>query len=319
MVLPIKRHLINFFQWMLGVSLIGLLTLIGIITLVDPNQFKSALSTYLQEKTGKKVVFQGPLLWQLDPFPSITAYDVSTEITDSASILMIQTIRLQPKLSSLFSKQGTKWLADGTLSIKLEQHPFIESSFKTELNIQDNLSKAHIVLAAGKLYGIDLAPLLQHAHTTGLAITSTLRKKETPNMAALLNAELNEWKKQATKGKNLQTPFQTLSTTITVENGHISMPNIQVLHPHYTVNGQGTLDLNNHTADYQLSALLKPKNATKAIPLTIRVQGALENLSVSPELAQYTHTFLPATKTPAPQQPPVSESEHELEQLFGLP
>lgn len=324
MILSVKRRIIALSQWIIGISLIGLLLLIAMITLIDPNQFKPLLSTYLQEKTGKNVRFNGPLLWQLDPLPSIVAYDVSSEIFngDLKSTLVLQTIRLQPKFLSLFSMDSTHWFANGILSIKLENHPILEGAFKTEINIQDKLSKVQVILTNGKVQGIDLNPLLQHAHKTGLAIHKTFKKRETLNLEALLNAEFNEWKKQATQTKPLQTPFQTLSTTLTVENGQVKTANIQLFHPHYTVSGQGTLDLNTHLADYQLSALLKSHHSPKAPALVIRLQGTVENLAVSPDLNQYANMFLPSTPSPSPVVLPISQPtvpQHELEQLFGLP
>jgi uncharacterized protein involved in outer membrane biogenesis len=539
--------LVRFLKGITGCFLIVFLMLVGIVTLVDPNQFKPIFSAYLQKKTGGNLIIHGPILWQMDPTLSLEAYDLSLEKTEkTAETLTVKKLRLQPNLWAILSgkwwtdvsaeglilyldqaitvsHQGTlnaKWIFNqkssdliiqdfkvnantdqislglltgelhittlphhpiitGTLqllntdlkpllsvfnlpvhaafskatklsatfkfqsptlevssfNLSLEDNGIIEGAFSTNFpitsfntlnltadvvgkklrigwipvdewgshleikdkvldfskmhtkitntlhqgklkidfnnatphiygfdqmsstNIQnllalfnksdklsgriemeasfttegtnltewrDNiLGKAHVVLTDGKLYGIHLAPLLQHAYTTVSNIKTALQKKEKPNITALLTAELGEWKQQAIHFQDLQTPFQLLETDLILENGKITTPILKLFHPDYTIQGNGSIDLNQQTAEYQLSALLKRQNTRT--PLSIRVQGPMTDLAVSPDLARYTNTFAPSlpkqkpvAATVKPSVPAPMSPEHELEKLFGL-
>ena len=542
--------LVKFSKGIAGCFLVGFLAFVGIVTLVDPNQFKPTLSTYLQKKMGGNLTIHGPLQWQMDPMLSLAAYDVSLEKSGQTSqMLTVKKLSLRPKLSTIFSEkfwtnveidgltlqldqattisqQGTlkaKWaftektaevimedlqvnantpqtslgvlagqlhitalphqpviigtlqlsnvelsalltafsipippsfpkatqinatfkfesphLEVSSLMLSLEGNGTIEGAFRTNFpvesfnalnlsadftgkklrigflpvnewnahldiknkvfdfskmqtkiantlhqgklkidfsnptphiygfdqmsstNIQDLLAlfntpdklsgriemetsfttegetlaawrqnivgKSHLVLTDGKLHGIHLVPLLQHAHTTVSGIKIALQKKENLNIAALLTAELSEWKQQAIHFQDLQTPFQLLETNLILENGKITTPSFKLLHPDYTVNGNGSIDLNQQTAEYQLSALLKNQNTRT--PLLIRVQGPMTDLAVSPDLVHYTNALLPslpklkpksAITSQKPSAPTQISPEHELEKLFGLP
>ena len=114
--------LVKFSKGIAGCFLVGFLAFVGIVTLVDPNQFKPTLSTYLQKKMGGNLTIHGPLQWQMDPMLSLAAYDVSLEKSGQTSqMLTVKKLSLRPKLSTIFSEKfWTNVEIDG-LTLKLDQ------------------------------------------------------------------------------------------------------------------------------------------------------------------------------------------------------
>jgi uncharacterized protein involved in outer membrane biogenesis len=84
--------------------LLGTVFLIGIITLVDPNQFKSVIQKQVTAATGQTVAINGPLSWHITPFLSLEARDLSLALpTLSDNAFTLKTARFEPKLWSLFT------------------------------------------------------------------------------------------------------------------------------------------------------------------------------------------------------------------------
>lgn len=220
---------------------------------------------------------------------------------------------------------------------RLQAEASLSTHGKTLEEWRDNLfGKAHLLLTDGKIQGIELSPLLQHAQSTVASISESFQKKEHPNVAAILTAELGEWKQQALGLQPLVTYFQLLETDLTLENGRIQTPDFKLLHPEYSVTGHGGINLKNQEAEYQALALLKNKTNTvslskriatylKETPLPIHIHGHLSNLSLQPDLARYADNALKGerkhfSKEPQIQIPPADMMpEGGLEKLFGLP
>lgn len=198
-----------------------------------------------------------------------------------------------------------------------------------------NLSgQTQLTLTDGRIRGIELPPLLQHAQSTVALLSDNLLKKQPTNVAAILTAELGEWKQQAINHQQLATPFRIIEATIQVVNGQLHTNNFKLVHADYTLSGHGTLDLIQRNIEYQANALLNRATPTtnvtndlaiflKDTPLAIQLKGPLNNFSVQPDLAQYAEGALKIVK-PAPETPGEGLSEqptehHTLERLFGFP
>lgn len=214
-----------------------------------------------------------------------------------------------------------------------------EASFTTHgttlTEWKNNLfGKTHLLITDGKIQGIELSPLLQHAQSTVANISDSLNKKQSINIEAVLTAELGEWKQQALGLDPLVTHFQLLETDFTVENGRLYTPDFKLLHPEYSVTGHGSINLNTEQIEYQALALLKNKNNIvslpktvasylKKTPLSIQIHGSLNNLSLQPDLARYAHHALKLDLKHFSKEPKIPETEvmpeEGLEKLFGLP
>ncbi len=190
--------------------------------------------------------------------------------------------------------------------------------------IHNLFGNAYITLMDGKIRGIELPPLLQHIQTTIVMLTDTISKRQPINVAAVLTAELGEWKQQAINYQQLTSPFHTIETSISIEDGKLHTSDFKLTHPDYTVNGQGTLDFINKNAEYQALALLvqTPQASNqpllaflKKTPLSIQIHGPFSNLSVRPNLAHYAEGAIKLV------QKEHFEKNHDntLERLFGFP
>ena len=195
------------------------------------------------------------------------------------------------------------------------------SNFKECL--QNLFGNAYITLIDGKVRGIELPPLLQHMQTTVVMLTDTLAKKQPINVAAVLTAELGEWKQQAINYQQLTSPFHTIEAHISVEDGKMHTSDFKLMHSDYTVNGQGTFDFVNKNAEYQALALLAqaPSLSSQSLlaflkktPLSIQIQGPFNNLSVRPNLAHYAESAIKLVQKPHTE----NSNDNTLEKLFGF-
>lgn len=213
----------------------------------------------------------------------------------------------------------------GRLNGQLHAQATLTAEGHNSLAILQSLSgSAHIKLADGKLLGIALAPLLQHAQSTLATLADDLSKKKSVNITTLLTAELDEWKQQAMSGKELTTPFRIAEMDAIFKNGVLSTADLAVTYPEYTIRGMGTIDLVQHKMDYKTLALLTPKEDhyhpetvaayLKNSPLAIQIKGSFASLAVNPDLANYTQDALKLV----PKESIEKHTDKALEKLFGF-
>jgi hypothetical protein len=81
----------------IALFLLGSLSVIGIITLVDPNQFKNVIQTRISEASGQLLTINGPLSWHVTPALSLEAHDLSTPT------VTLKKLRFALRLWSIFS------------------------------------------------------------------------------------------------------------------------------------------------------------------------------------------------------------------------
>lgn len=197
--------------------------------------------------------------------------------------------------------------------------------------IQNLSGQAHISLVNGKLGGIELPKLLQHAQTTVQNLYNNLLKKQSTNIEAILTAELGEWKLQALNNESLKTPFNSIETDITVDNGVLRTSNFKLINPEFTINGHAEIDLLHKNIESQASALLNHPIPThsedlglflKESPLSIQIKGPLNNLLVRPDLARYADralNFSPKERGKEAEHPEKKlDKDNALEKLFGF-
>ena len=123
------RFIRYFLKFLLALSLVGTLSLIGLITLVDPNQFKAVIEKRLSQATGQILSIQGPLSWHLTPTLSLQAEDLclkrsSTDLYSeqkTATTLTLQKIRFVPKLWSMLSQKPSVNIQLDGLALNLRQ------------------------------------------------------------------------------------------------------------------------------------------------------------------------------------------------------
>lgn len=190
--------------------------------------------------------------------------------------------------------------------------------------LQSLSGETHITLTDGKLRGIQLLPLLQHAQTTIAMLSDSFSKKQSINVAAVLTAELGEWKQQAVNPQPLATHFSLAEIHTTFDNGSAYTSDLKLIHPEYTINGKGSIDLLHKKMDYHAFALLNntieqpPEEIAsflKETPLSIQVKGTLLDPAVRPDLAGYTQNALKLVQS-APRE---MVDDDTLEKLFGFP
>ncbi len=93
------------FKCLIALCLIAIVSVVGVITLVDPNQFKGMIQKRISEATGQRLNIQGALSWHLTPSLSIEADDLALETSAmfSQNHCTVKKIRLVPKLWSILS------------------------------------------------------------------------------------------------------------------------------------------------------------------------------------------------------------------------
>ncbi len=222
--------------------------------------------------------------------------------------------------NDLFTLLGAKDKLNGRLEGAINVHTHGNHAFEWMNNLR---GEAQFSVSDGKVQGIELRPLLQHAQSTISLLTENTAKKQVVNVAALLTAELGEWRQQAEKSQQLSTPFRTLESHMVAENGKLNFSNVKLLHPDYTVSGQGVFSLAEQTIDFIAAGLLNAVSDAhsadvskflKDSPLAIRIKGPLQDLSIRPDLAHYAEGALKFV-----QETPMDKSTEEtLEKLFGF-
>lgn len=98
------------FKFFIALCLVGTVSVIGIVTLVDPNQFKTIIQKQMSKATGQTLTINGTLSWRITPALSIEAHDISLEAPSTYSdlghptpTLTVKKIRFVPKLSSIIA------------------------------------------------------------------------------------------------------------------------------------------------------------------------------------------------------------------------
>lgn len=181
-----------------------------------------------------------------------------------------------------------------------------------------------VTLTDGYLQGIALPELLRHAQSTLSLLVERILQKQPVNVEAVLTAELNEWKQQSIDAKHFATPFRTLETDMTVENGNLNTSSFTLLHPDYSIRGHGNLNFVERSAYYQAEALLSVAASLPSAPalttylqekpLAFRVQGPIENLNIRPDLGHYAEGAMQLVQ----EQPLDPSTQETLEKLFGF-
>lgn len=100
------------FKFLVALCLVGTLSLIGIITLVDPNQFKNVVQKQIFEATGQMLTINDTLSWRITPTTlSLEARDLSLETPSTYSgstqkpipMVTLKKVRFVPKFWSILS------------------------------------------------------------------------------------------------------------------------------------------------------------------------------------------------------------------------
>lgn len=100
------------FKFFIALCLVATVSIIGIITLVDPNQFKPVIQKRMSEATGQMLTINGTLSWHLTPALSIEAHDIALETPGAtlpgpaqgpAPTITLKKISFAPKLWSIIT------------------------------------------------------------------------------------------------------------------------------------------------------------------------------------------------------------------------
>ncbi len=229
------------------------------------------------------------------------------------AMLQIDLTKNKPKIS--FSAEGeefemndflTLWDAKGMIEGRAQLKTSLITQGTTLEEFKRNLSgHTDLSISEGKLQGIELIPLLQHAQSTIKSVVNTLSQDQKINTAAILAAELGEWKKQASHSNKLMTPFDKIQASGTITNGILYNPDLILTHSNYSIDGQGSLNLFSGNIEYRALALLK-KSSIKGseeltgffaeTPLPIQVKATFKHPAVRPNLDEYTSSALQFVK-----------------------
>ncbi len=133
--------MIRFFKGLLraftAFTLFGFLLLIGIITLLDPNQFKTEVQQYVEKHSGQTLELRGPLYWHFDPHLSIEAYDVALGSPSVAPMdfLTLEKLRIETNFWSFLQGKPFSRLHLNGLNLRLTQanaHQLLTTLLKTD-------------------------------------------------------------------------------------------------------------------------------------------------------------------------------------------
>lgn len=244
--------------------------------------------------------------------------DINNPISQFTLTDQVDIAEINELLTFLGEKDKIKGRAQIKTNLTTQGLTLVES-------LQNLSGQAQVSLMNGKIQGIALSSLLPHLQATIITLTDNLVKKQPVNIGAVLTAELNEWKQQAIQSQPFSTPFQLIENNFMFHQGKATSES-KLSHPDYIVSGRGTLDLIQHTLDYQVNALLThPVNSTmtlapslsayfKETPLSIHIGGSLNNPVINPDLAHYAEGAIKLIQKEHPE----NFKDNSLEKLFGF-
>jgi hypothetical protein len=201
------------------------------------------------------------------------------------------------EMDALLKSFGNPKAIEGKARLKTT----LSSRGTTLEQLRKNLAgQAELEINNGHLYGVDLLYLLKHAQSSVKSLIYTSHYKQPTRINPLLSAELKEWQEQAGSTHPFFTPFDTIKASALITNGVLNNPDLIVQHPQFTLEGKGTLNLNQEALHYRLFAhynepaetSMEITNFLKTTPLGIQVTGFLGNPAVNPELDAYTQNAL---------------------------
>jgi hypothetical protein len=217
--------------------------------------------------------------------------------------LTLQADFSNPTSKFTFTHHGEDFDINHLLSLlklkdKIEGKAFSKVKLQAEGNTIDMLlaslsGEMDVSVSDGKLLGIELPTLLQHAQQNVKALLGQTVEQKINLTGAFVAAELEEWKKQALNGKALSTSFNNIEINLLMNKGIIDKAQTRFMHPKYTVNGRGTLDLIHKKILYEAQALLHSASEgtndamINSTPLTIQIKGSLGDPLVRPDFITY--------------------------------
>src|SRR5689334_17237315 len=80
-----------------ALCLVGIVFMIGVVTVVDPNRFKTMIQKLMTEATGQSLAINGPLSWHILPALSLEVRDLAI------NTVTLKTARFEPRLWSLLT------------------------------------------------------------------------------------------------------------------------------------------------------------------------------------------------------------------------
>lgn len=230
---------------------------------------------------------QQTLSLQLDARNDIPQYT----LTQEGNGLVIQDI---------LSVMGKKEVLDGLARLKTT----LTAKGNTPEEWRKSLSgQASIEVTQGKFYGVDLVPKLKQTQSALYALLFALSHQQPKDIGQAIKEGINDWKENAPKGSF--TPFDSLNASLNIQNGIINNDKLTLLHSQYTLEGQGSINLNNETLQYKVMALLKDSPLTtnddlsaylKQTAIPIQIKGALTDPAIRPDVETYTKNALKYTQ-----------------------
>lgn len=202
------------------------------------------------------------------------------------------------ELDTLLKSMGNTKMLEGKTWLKAA----LSSRGTTIEQLRKNLAgQTELEINNGHVYGVDLLYLLKHAQSSVKSLIYTAHNKQPSRVNHILSAELKEWQDQARSAHPFFTPFDSIKASALITKGVLNNPDLIVQHPQYTIEGKGTLNLNQDSLQYRLFAHYKEPaldtsteivNFLKSMPLGIHITGVLGNPAVNPDLNAYTQNGL---------------------------
>lgn len=247
--------------------------------------------------------------------PTVTAQAKKTSVPDSKGSIKIKTL-LYDKISA--SNVTINALTKGnTLSLD----PVIASVYDGALNavVTKALNSDAPLYFRGNFAQVDMQQMLKIlANVEQLTGRGNIQFSfaQTPDnlsgtthvnitQGAILGLDLDYYlkvaenflKKQPTSAQknNAQTPFNSLTATLLINQKIISNEDLVILSDDYQVTGRGTVNLNQRIIDYDLIAnkiYHDGKEHPNALPLAISVKGPLQKPQIAPNVDLYMKKFI---------------------------
>jgi uncharacterized protein involved in outer membrane biogenesis len=235
----------------------------------------------------------------------------------------------------------------GQLHLKTE----LKASGLSLEELKHNLSgTAALIVNQGQIHGINLLALLNHTDMTFKKLEESRAKGQPCNLGAILTAELLEWRQQSMSKDPLMTAFDSFEANFTIGNNMIKNDLLKINHAKFQLTGLGTLNLADNTLKFETNAtlqspteasgtlVLQSNNAAPpssdqhntacrtTLPLSIMIQGPIDNVSIRPGLEQYAKQMLKIggdTQKEDKKEDKKDDKEEQnpkaLEKLFGFP
>ncbi|MDB6096141.1 MAG: uncharacterized protein JWM09_419 [Francisellaceae bacterium] len=183
---------------------------------------------------------------------------------------------------------------------------FLRTQGKTLQEFKQHLSgHTDLHILDGKIYGLDLESLLKSHKNILNSIMNDFKNNIALDFKALGKMAFEKWSNQAkSESTHLYTNFTALKASSQIQNSIVNNQDLLLVHPHYKVMGKGSFDIKNAHLNYQVEAFLTDSevpegdlsaNFMRETPLTVDIQGPLNDLSIHPDINKYfqfaTHYF----------------------------